>query len=229
MAHYETLQAILKEAGLSHAVYSESPSGTIDGSNKAFTVANKPLTDANGDDKVDTEDVQAYVDGTPVVVEEVDARFGTITLTQAPTESADITIDYWYSNYELSEVERIREEAEAWINNRMKSVDPCAPYGTGDDPVPATVRNLCRRYAAALLLIREYGYNQDTEDTSKDGYRRLEAVKADLEAYALAGGECGESSDGGDDGGLGDISATSDGDLFGRFEDIQRPNSDGRW
>lgn len=229
MAHYESLQAILEEAGLSHAVYAEEPSGVVDGDNKLFTVASKPLSDSNNDDEISIADVQAYVDGTPVSTALVDTQFGIITLTDAPAVGTKVSVDYRYSAVSLDFVSKLRDEAEAWINTRMRGIDPCAPYGVGEEVVPAEVRNLCRNYAAAYLLIRDYGFNQDIEGTSKDGYKRLSEVRKSLTEYALAGGNCGEGSDGGSDGATGDIEVCSEGNLFPKFDEGTRPNSDGDW
>lgn len=218
-AVYITLQEALEEAGLHHVQLGDAALGTVDGSNKAFSLDHKPLVDWNYDDEVTIDDMKVYVDGVPVVASEVDARFGTFELTKAPDAGAAVTVDYVYSPVPLEYVKKLRAEATAWINNQMEQVDPCAPYGKYNRPIPGTVTELCRNYVAARLLIREYGYNQDIEGTSKDGYKRLEQVKADLMEYMKSGGECGDSGD--DDAGVsgvGGVSSSSDGDLFGRFD-----------
>lgn len=217
---YITLQEALEEAGLHHVQLGDAALGVVDGSNKAFSLSHKPLADWNYDDEVTIDDIKVYVDGSPVAVSEVDARFGTFELTKAPSSDTAVTVDYVYSPVPLDYVKKLRAEATAWINKQMSRVDPCAPYGRSNKVIPGTVAELCRNYVAARLLIREYGYNQDIEGTSKDGYKRLEQVKADLMEYMKSGGECGDGSDG-DTGifGAGGVSSSSDGDLFGRFDE----------
>jgi hypothetical protein len=189
MAHYETKQAILDEAGLRLRVLAESLTGTADGSNKVFYTDHQGITDSNDDDQIDNTDVTVYVNGTAAGVAGVDEVTGKITLVAAPANGATVTADYYYSNIADSYLEKVREEAEAWIDSNMDSVDS-TPYTT----VPAKVRQLTRQYAAAHLLIREYGMNQDVSGTSKDGYKRLELVEAALAKYIAIGGSTGLSS-----------------------------------
>lgn len=216
MATYTTLQDILEEAGLSHKILAEIPNGGVDGDNKQFTVSYKPLTDANYDDEVTADDLRVYYDGVPADVDTVDAEYGTITMTTAPAEGVVVTVDYRYAPVTLEFVSKRRDEAQALVNKRMKSIDSCAPYGEGGKDVPKIVQNIARQFAAAWMLIREYGYNQDTEGTSKDGYKRLEVAEAMLEEYAKNGGECGIDGDGSPSSSLHSIGVRSDGDLFAR-------------
>lgn len=225
---YTTLQDIYEEAGLAVAANSETPNGEANGTNKVFTVHNKPIVDADSDDVVTAADVQVYVNGSPVAVTAVNSLFGNITLAVAPAEDDEVTVDYRYSAVSMDYVSKLRDEAEQAVNNRMKLVDSCVPYGEGDKDVPVTVRNLTRQFAAAWLLIREYGFNQDIEGTSKDGYKRLETVKEALEEYAATGGECGSDGDNMPGTGAGAFQASSDGDLFPQpdFNDLPRPEKD---
>lgn len=224
---YTTLQDIYEEAGLATAANSETPNGVANGTNKIFTVHNKPIVDANFDDVVDKDDVQVYVNGSPVEVTAVNALFGNITLAVAPADGAEVTVDYRYSAVSMDYVNKLRDEAQATVDSRMKSIDSCVPYGQDEKEVPHTVRNLTRQFAAAWLLIREYGFNQDIEGTSKDGYKRLETVEAALEKYAAAGGDCGGGSSAGDSSAF---QTASDGDLFPEPRDFdhdyQRPEKD---
>lgn len=225
---YTSLQDIYEEAGLAIAAYGENAIGEADGTNRVFTVHNKPLIDTNSDDDITKDDVQVYVNGSPVAVTSVDSTFGNITLTVAPAAEAIVTVDYRYSAVNMDYVSKLRDEAEQAVNNRMKLVDSCVPYGEGDKDVPVTVRNLTRQFAAAWLLIREYGFNQDIEGTSKDGYKRLETVKEALEEYAATGGECGSDGDNTPGTGAGAFRASSEGDLFPQpdFDDLPRPEKD---
>lgn len=238
MAKYETLQAILQEAGMSHQVLAEKPYGTADGSNKAFTVQHKPLSDSNHSDTVTTADVFVLVNGTPAVVSEVNAAHGVIELATAPASEAEILVDYRYSSWQLTELDKLRAEAQQWVDDQLKAAGDCAPYtafdATSVEPSAAvhpTVRAITRMYAAALLLTRDYGYNQDTELTSKDGFKKLELINGTknepgmIQKFIAAGGVCGQT---GVDGDIDtDLGAKSAGDLFGKFDgDVQRPDSD---
>lgn len=226
---YTTLQDILEEAGLAVDVHGEAPAGAIDGTNKVFTVQNKPLTDSNYDDVVNKDDLKLYYDGVPQTISSVDVAFGIITAQTAPDEGVEVTVDYRYSAVSMEFVTKRREEAEEMINDSMKKVDSCAPYGVDSAEVPKTIRNITRQFVAAWLHIRDYGFNQDTEGTSKDGYKRLEetAEKA-LEKYAALGGKCGSDGNGTVNGGIGSVATASDGDLFPQpdFEDRTPPEKE---
>ncbi len=224
MAEYVTLQEALEEAGLHHVENGVVADGVADGSNRAFSVARKPLADTDYDDLVTVDDIQVYVDGVPVQISEVNERFGTFELVEPPKSGSIVTVDYAYMSVTSEYLNKLRIEATAWINNNMSRVDPCAPYGTNGRSIPGIVSELCRNYMAARLLIREYGYNQDIEGTSKDGYKRLETVKEDLKEYMESGGECGGDGDG-FYGSTGTGLSQSDGDLFGGYSDGHLYNS----
>lgn len=238
MARYESLQAILQEAGMSHPVLAETPYGNADGSNKAFTTQHKPLSDSNHDDEVTADDVLVLVNGSPAEIDEIDAAHGVIELVSAPEDGAIVTIEYRYSAISLLEATRLREEAQQWLDDIMKRAGDCAPYTSYDalsqdsdkQPHP-TVRAITRMYAAALLLTRDYGFNQDTELTSKDGFKKLELINGTskeegmIARFIATGGACGTSGEGADIDT--DMGADSAGDLFGKFDgDMPRPNSD---
>lgn len=221
---YESLQAILEEAGMSHAQLAERPYGAINGTNKIFTVSHKPLTDRNYDDVVDENDVFVLVNGNPASVSGVDAINGVITLETAPPNGAEVLVDYRYSPIPLETVQQRRTEAQDYINSAMKPVDDCAPYdfsySSQVNPANSTVRAMTRIYAAAMLLIRDYGFNQDSELTSKDGYKKLELVTGTknepgmLANFIKTGGVCGNSAYDTID----TVEASSDGDLFGKYD-----------
>lgn len=238
MAKYESLQAILEEAGMSHQQLAETPYGTADGTNKIFTVAHKPLSDSNYDDAVTPADVLVLVNGVPATVSSVVAATGVITLASAPAADATLLIDYRYSPTTLEAMEQRRVEAQQWVDDAMKQAGDCAPYTeadfTNNDHLPhPTIRALTRLYAAAQLLIRDYGFNQDTELTSKDGFKKLELINGTktedgmLARFIATGGVCGGT---GPQGVLDDIAAASDGDLFANdLRDVTPPNSDRCW
>jgi hypothetical protein len=185
---YESKQAILEEAGLSQIVVGEILGGLANGTNTVFSTAYGPITDSNDDDVVGAADVTVYVNGSAVAVAGVNAAASTITLAAAPANGATVTCNYRYSNVTDAYVAKIRDEAQDWIDEQMDSVDT-TPYTT----VPPTIRRLTRQYAAAMLLIREYGMNQNTDGTSKDGYNRLKMVQAGIDKYIEIGGSAGLS------------------------------------
>ena len=217
---YERIQSILEEAGMSNNQPQEVPSGAADGSNKAFTVAHTPLTDTNYDDVVDTNDVFVLVNGSAASVESVDAAHGVIELNTAPPDGAEVLITYRYSPVSLQFASNLLDEAAAWINKAMRNIDPCVPYDTGvDDPseIDATVRAITRIWCAAMLLTRDYGFNQDTEQTSKDGFQKLNVAKSMLADFKAAGGVCGGDESGDtDESQLEAFQVQSDGDIFPR-------------
>lgn len=241
-AAYESLQAILEEAGMSHQQLAEKPYGSVDGTNRIFTTPHKPLSDRNYDDVVDINDVFVLVNGAPATVESIDAINGVITLVNAPAADVEVLVDYRYSPIPLSVADTRRREAQDYINQNMKRVDPCAPYtgafnpGNGQTLIDNTIRTMVRLYAAGLLLVRDYGFNQDTELTSKDGYKKLEMVtgastrgKFDpgmLDAFMAIGGVCGGDNEEISTGGIGAFETSSDGSIFDAFDDTARPDSE---
>jgi len=206
--HYVTKQAILEEAGLSNPVLAELVSGAANGTNKVFTTTYKPLIDANYDDEVDPYDVTLYVNGVPVDVASVDATSGTITAITAPVSGDEVTADYRYTPVLDQYVQDVRDEAEDWINTEMDSVDPL-PY----TKVPPTIRKIARVYAAGMLLSKDYGYQRETDGTSKDGMARMKQAEAWLAKYITIGGSTGLSNVSGTG-----VEVSSDPDLFDHYD-----------
>lgn len=186
MQPYETKQAVLEEAGLSHRVEAEVPSGEVDGTNKVFTLANLRVSDTNYDDEVTLADLHAFVDGVEVVIQRLDRRTSTITLAAAPGAATEFTVDYRYQSIDEGLLERIIEEAQAVVDEAMVDIDP-VPYAEA----PATVRKIVRFYAAGMLLIKDYGFNEDNEGTSKDGAKKVAMAEKWLDKYAGTGGATG--------------------------------------
>lgn len=177
---YESKQSILEEAGFSQIVTGEGSSnglsGTANGSNTIFTVSHIPLTDSNYDDMVDATDVVAYVNSSVVAVTSVNVDTGGITLAAAPANGAVVTINYRYSPITDQAVSQVQDEAGDLVDDRLLTIDHPA--------TSATIRKIVRWYAAGLLLARDYGFQSDTQQTSKDGYKKMEIAEAWLEAYA---------------------------------------------
>ena len=175
---YETKQAIREEAGLQNEVLGEQTQGVADGSNKIFTVSRKPLVDRNYDDVVDKNDVVCYVNNVPVTVDSVDSVSGAITLHSAPALSAIVKADYATSNVKDGFLSQLILETQETIDTLMGKI-VTVPYTS----VPATIRKVMRLMTASFLLIRDYGFNTDTEATSKDGFKKLSTSNTLLSDY----------------------------------------------
>lgn len=90
----------------------------------------------------------------------------------------------WESdNYENSpipdaDVTGVIEEADEWIDLELADV-ATVPFS----PVPATVRKISRTYAAGLLMAREFGLKSITEETTKEGERKIAQAEKWLAEY----------------------------------------------
>ena len=78
-----------------------------------------------------------------------------------------------------------------------------------DDYKP-TLRYIQRLMAAGMLLVRDYGFNEDIENTSKDGYKKLELASEKLNTLiaTVCGEACSRSAQG--------FATRDDGDLFSK-------------
>lgn len=231
MSPYVTRQAVLEEAGLSQRAVQESPAlGVADGTNTIFTTRKAPLSDTAYDDAVDNSDVVAYVNGSAVPVKGVNADTGAITLVSAPANGATVLLTYRFQSVTDANVDDVICEAQDLIDTTMASVDQ-VPYET----VPATVKKICRVYAAGLLLTRDYGFSSDTADTSKDGYKKLEMVEGKgqegnqnympgwLSRWLTNGGQSGNTSDAGSGG----ADVISDPNVFDNYDQTTGKYSNG--
>ena len=179
MAEYIGQQSVREEAGLQHEVLAESLGGTVDGSNRVFVTSFKPIVDRNYDGIVSTDDVIVYVNGLPVAISSINAVSGAITLTAAPVSGAVVTADYAYSPVKDQFLDDVLEEVQDIINERLEDITT-VPFTT----VPKTIRLVAKYWAAGLLLARDYGFNSDTDQTSKDGYKKIEKAGEWLDKYA---------------------------------------------
>lgn len=165
--HYETIQAILEEAGLSHRQLID---GVIS-ENGVIQLRDFPLADRNYDDSIDTDDVVVMNGGEVLPIENVDAVNGVITLREKSSRE-NLRILYNYSNISPEFVVKVRAEViaeiERFLGGAIESVD--------ED----ILRYIVRIYCAGKLLVREYGYTQGTEETGKDGYKRIALAKKEL-------------------------------------------------
>lgn len=199
--HYATRQAIRKESGRQHRISAERPSGVVDGTNTDFYTARKYLVDRNDDDVLSASDVVAYVDGSAVPVASVNQDNGLIKLETAPAAGKVITADYQFSELSDADIDEVRSEAEDWLTRRVKSYIDVTKFTTHlivADPVnvdnyPKVFSTVVKLYAAALILIRDYGSGADTDLTSKDGYKKLGVAKSLLSDWIAEINEDGSS------------------------------------
>lgn len=176
---YVTQQSIRENAGMLKRVTGETPSGLVNGTNKAYTTKRGPLVDSNNDGEVTAEDVVAYVAGVAVAVTSVDAPTHTITLAAAPANGSKVTVDYFFSPLTDDYVDGKVAEADSWVDLKLKSSEA---YQLGYitlpiEPTPGVLSTAAEMYAAGLILTRDYGSSPDTSLTSKDGYQKLKTAR----------------------------------------------------
>jgi hypothetical protein len=210
---YATLQAIRKEAGFQHAKNGDKLTGVADGANKVFVTTKKPIVDTNFDGIVSAADVILYDDGVPVTVTAVNPTTGAITANVAPANASVMTADYYYSPLSDADIDDVRGEAQDWLNNRVKSHYDLADIKTDDD-VPSQFRTIVKLYAAGLLLIRDYGSSTDTDQTSKDGYKKIDLARDLLKEFI------GDITDDADQPTAARPVVHTDGNIFARSEDL---------
>ena len=175
---YATVQAIRESAGLLSRSENETPNGTVDGSNKSFTVKRRPIVDSDYDDDVTVADIQARVNGSAVVVDSVDAASGTFVLHVAPTNGQKVTVDYRFSPLTDDYVGGKQQEADSWVDMKIR------PYVSLPlNPIPGILSTVAEMYAAGLILTKDWGNRNDTELTSKDGFTKLKTARELLADY----------------------------------------------
>lgn len=168
---YETIQAILEEAGLYHREKIEL--NDID--SQIILLDDHLLADTNHDDIVDKDDIVVLVDGELVEVSEVDVKSSTIMLTNKINSGQIVKVKYAYSPVEQEFVEKVRDEAITEIMAK----NPC--QSVLNDKYKPALRYIVRLLSAGKLLIRDYGFNEDIEGTSKDGYKKIELASQKLD------------------------------------------------
>lgn len=168
--NFESVQAILEEAGLIHR--QQNISAEIQGN---YIILNDGIiADSNYNDLVDFEDVTVFCGGEKIEVSNIDAENGVIELANNLKNGEIANVSYNYSNVRQALVEKIRGEVLAEI----RKVLAISTIEQNRDIVGYIVRI----YTAGKLLVREYGFNQEIADTSKDGYRKIELAKAEIKA-----------------------------------------------
>jgi len=168
---YSKKQAVREEAGFQHIEDFIELSGTKDGVNRSFYVPSIPIVDNNRDDAVTIADVVVRVDGINASIDSVDAETGEIVLTTAPAADTDVTARYAHSQLVDEYLDEIIAEADSIINGAIGDFIT-TPLDAASKYFP-TARLISRLYAGGLALTRDYGANADTEETSKDGYKKM--------------------------------------------------------
>lgn len=209
---YATLQRILEEAGRHNLAKQEEMTGTPDGNETDFYVQNTVIVDNNYDDVVDENDVIVYDDGVAVTVSAVNKDTGAVTLASAPATNSVMTATYAFSEITATAVSEVRTEAIDYVQTCLNGIVDYASWETTE--VPGVVKTVTRMYAAGLLLIRDYGSHTDTEDTSKDGYKRLEMAKEMMKEYVDKVSDDASSTQ------AATVQAKSDGNMFYRETDL---------
>lgn len=189
--HYETITAIRREAGLlkqteaavGDGSYRETIDGALNGSNRVFSLPHIPIVDQNNDDVIDTSDVLAFVDGHAVEVESIIPNKGTVTLVEAPAVNSVLIIRYSWSPVADEFIKDMREGVEKWINSLVAGVFDLSIITLGSGVFPNEWRNITRLRTAGYLQIQDWGENVDTDGTSKDGYKKLEQARNDLQDW----------------------------------------------
>lgn len=182
---YSSLQKIREEAGLHHLSKFETLTGVTDSSNKVFYAGRTYIVDRNYNDVIDTGavdgDVIVYVDDVAVQVDAVNATTGAITLNGAPDASSVVMATYAHSVLSDTSLIDYRAEAIDFVQNAISGIIPFGEWQGTD--VPPRIKSVVRIYAAGLILIQDQGFNTDTEDSSKDGYKRISSAKSMLDSY----------------------------------------------
>lgn len=183
--HYVSLKSIREEAGFQFNEDNDDLSGVINGSNKVFTTQHRPLVDRDGDDKFTFKDINVFIDGTPVEIDDVDPESGIVTLSEAPPDDDATSVTAYYHHSQLSDeyISQKRREAISVVHRALKSNGISTPLDP-DSPIfadyYATVQMIVQIFGGGLCLIRDYGSNSDTEETSKDGYKKLSTARSEL-------------------------------------------------
>lgn len=188
----QPIKDILQEAGLYHRQLLE------------FNDVNSSVISLGDYILADVKDVRVLVDNKLVKVTEVDTTNALITLEKPVVSGQEVSVRFASSSVEPEYVEKVRAEALSEIISKI----PCEA-AWADDYKP-TLRYIQRLMAAGMLLVRDYGFNEDIENTSKDGYKKLELASEKLNTLiaTVCGEACSRSAQG--------FAVQDDGDLFSK-------------
>lgn len=180
---YLKRQAVREESGFQQDNDFRGISGVVDGVNRSFTVPEIPIVDRNRDDAVTTADIIVRVDGVNTSVDSIDAATGEVVLTAAP--DVDSVVEAMWATSKLPDavVDEYISEAESIVNGAIEDYVLVVPLESDDKNFPRA-RLIARLFAGGFALTRDYGAQADTEDTSKDGYKKIEEAHGYLSKLA---------------------------------------------
>jgi len=177
---YVNQQTVRKEAGFQTIERKQLLAGVADNSNTIFYSDGTPIVDNNNDDAVTIADVIVYVNDIAVTVSAIDATTGKITLASAPAVDAEVRATYAHSQIETDDITEVIEEAQELVDGVV------GDYFTVPLEDSSTfykrARLITKYFASGFLLVRDYGAFADTEETSKDGYAKIEQAQKWLES-----------------------------------------------
>jgi hypothetical protein len=110
----------------------------------------------------------------------IDIDQGSVILDTVPDSGVSLTISYSSSTVRSKDIEEVRKEAEAVINQRVALC-----YDVADAQAAPYLSNLATRLSAALLLIR--GYGTGARDTAADGYALYEQLMGENMGAIVSG------------------------------------------
>lgn len=218
---YVTRQAVREEAGFQHVEENGALVGTIDGENVTFMTQHKPLVDRDYNDHFDVDDIVVYVDGTNVEVSSVDDDTGVIVLAEAPAADSSVTILYHHSQLSDNYVDQKIKEATSIVHKALRANGIAFPFDSDDDAQGVyypTIQYIVQLYAAGMALVRDYGSSADTEETSKDGYKKLSTAKSELMSLIADLVKDALIPNSGTDGSGGEVVVTNQGKVFGSLQ-----------
>lgn len=214
---YITRQEVREEAGFQHVEENASLTGVQDGANTVFMTEHKPIVGRRYINTISVEDVTVYEDGAPVNLSILDQDNGVVTLETAP--SAEVALSIYYQHSQLTDTycDKLIAESTSIVHRALRSNGIATPFDSeveAQEPYYPAIQMIVRLYAAGLALTRDYGSNADTEETSKDGYKKMTTAKKELLELidALKLDDLIGSS--GSDGSGGTVEVTNQGKIF---------------
>lgn len=180
---YASVQSIRESAGLLSKAENETPAGSANGTNKVFTTKRRPIVDSNNDDEVTIEDVSLFVNGASVPVASIDKDTGTVNAVTAPVNGAKVTIDYHFSPISDEYVEGKQEEADDWVDTKIRTAGILPAPNLPLEPIPGVISTIAELYAAGIILTRDQGSRYDGEQTSRDGFSKIKQARELMEDF----------------------------------------------
>lgn len=225
---YITRQDVREESGFQHVEENGSLTGILDGTNKTFMTEHKPIVDRNYDDVTNVEDVTVYVDGAPAEVNILDPANGVIELVDAPAADSQISIFYHHSQLTDRYADEAIKQATGIVHRAFRSNGITTPFDTDNanhaDYYPS-IQFIVKLYSGGIGLIRDYGSSADTEETSKDGYKKLSTAKSELASLLESLIKDPLIPNAGNDGNGGQLIVQSKGHIFNTEEHLNGRDS----